>query len=589
MPEPTHAALAHDVSFVGTLMVVLGCTALVTLLLQRLRLALIPIYLLTGTLIGPHALGLVRSAEELQEVSHLAMILLLFGVGLELELAALRHGLARMVAAGMGAVLFCAALAWPLIMQVGLSPPAALAIALALSLSSTALVLRILAQRRELESVGGRMALGILVMQDILVLGMLAAIPLLVRWADVRGELVGLDRLPELLVGNWRSILTIVVTRGGGVVGLALVARLLLPRLLSESLRSRSLEVLLLVGVAVALATAYATKRLGFSLEIGAFLAGFFLSGTAFRHQLSGQIAPLRDLLLAVFFTTLGMELDPRVFWDYGPFLLAALTGTLLLKTLGIALANWLAGVTASTALGVGLILAQTGEFSLVLLDAAQRQGLLGPVEVSLCIAVILVSLCVTPGLHVLGSRLMRSARGQWAAPWVRRGLGGPAGEEEGAGEAPQVVIAGFGPVGRRVAELLEDAGIGHVVIELNPQTVREPASKLRRYVFGDAARAEVLSAAGLQDANVLALTIPDEQATLRACGAARRVRRDIYIVARVRAALGREAARAAGADRIVADELAAADVAVEAIRGHCVLPPAASAGDAPPVLNERA
>ena len=376
-------------------LVILVSTSLIALLMQRMRLAVIPAYLLAGVLLGPHALALIPSPERLAPVSRLAVVLLLFGIGLELHLSALRHDLLRMLLAGVVSCSACVLLGWPAAMAFGQSAPAGLAIAMALAMSSTAVVLRIFAQRRELRLVRGRVALAISVVQDLLVLAILLVLPILARWAGASGPSAADAAATTPHYGRQ------VVFGLLGVTAIIAAGRLLLPRLLQQSLRAGSLEVLMIAGLAVALAAAVGAQKVGLSLEMGAFLAGFVLAGTTFRHQLSSQIGPLRDLFLAVFFTTVGMKLDPAsLLHGWWVILLAALV-MLFLKTAAIGATCWCLGVTASVAAAVGLSLAQAGEFSLVLLDAAHRQGILSDLALAQTMSMVVLSLFLLSLIHI--------------------------------------------------------------------------------------------------------------------------------------------------------------------------------------------
>ncbi|MCH9002451.1 MAG: cation:proton antiporter, partial [Planctomycetes bacterium] len=312
IPSMLAAASDADWAIITDLVVILVSAALVAVVMQPMRLAAIPAYLIAGAFIGPRALGLVPSPEGLGAISHLAIILLLFGIGLELHLSVLKHRLARMIVAGFGSCLLSILVGWPIAIWFGLAPPAALAVSMALALSSTALVMRIIADRRELRRMRGRLALSILVIQDMIVLGMLAAIPALAAWAGSSDVKLAADPdVRSAADGGTLQFVIEAILRVGGVVVLIVLGRVILPRVLRESFKGRSLEVMTLAGVAAALLAAVVAQGIGFSLEMGAFLAGFMLAGTPFRHQLSGQIGPLRDIFIAVFFTTLGMKLDP--------------------------------------------------------------------------------------------------------------------------------------------------------------------------------------------------------------------------------------------------------------------------------------
>ena len=554
------------------LFLILAVAGAVAIVMQRMRLAIVPAYLIAGALIGPNVpWSILTDQESLEQVSHLAIVLLLFGIGLELDISMLRRGLSRMIFAGVGSCVLTVALGYPVARLFHLSPPAALAICMAFSLSSTAVVLKIIAARRELRRRSGRLSFAILVVQDILVLAMLAVLPSLARWAGA-GAADAVEAQPM----NWLDFAADACLMIGGVGALVVVAKAILPWLLRESMRGRRLEVMMLVGLSAALAAALVAQFIGFSLEMGAFLAGFVLSGTPFRHQLSGQIGPLRDIFSALFFTTVGMKLDPAALADGWWVVLLGVTILVVLKSTVISGVCWAAGALASNAIIVGLSLAQAGEFSLILIGAAEKVGIFAPEVGPTAIAVVVISLILTPALADLGRRLGRAAAGAGHAPWIRSALFGDAPDlEKPAGhDLRHVILGGFGPVGRRIAEELDHAGISYTIIELNPDTVVEQLRKHRSIVFGDVANIKVLESAGIGHADALVLTIPDDDAVLRACVAARRRSTNVFIAARTGLDNKRKTLADIGADHVTVDEMTAAEDMVRVIMHRFVLEP---------------
>jgi len=563
----TLAAAVTESAVIADLLVILASAAVVAIVMQRIRLAVIPAYLITGAVIGPHALGLVPAPEGLGVISHLAIILLLFGIGLELHLAILKPGLLRLIAAGLGSCGLSVLIGWPVAMRFGLSPPTALAISMGLSLSSTAVVLRILTDRRELHQINGRLTLSILVIQDLLVLGMLASLPALATWIGASGD-VPSDRVGERSVHGWLWFFADAGARVGGVAALVVVGRLVLPRLLRESLRGRSLEVMLTIGVAAALGAAVVTQAIGFSLEMGAFLAGFLLAATPFRHQLSGQIGPLRDLFIAIFFATLGMRLDLGTVIDWWLVIVVGVVVLAALKATLISGVCWASGATAGVAIAVGLSLAQAGEFSLVLLGAAHDQRIIADDVLAIAIAVVVISLILTPGMVSLGHQFGKRVSGIGPAPWIAPSLvfGGRKQDRHRLRQSSHVVIAGYGPMGRCIADKLDEMGIPFTIVELNPATVKEQSHHGMPIIFGDVGNVRVLESAGITDADALVLTIPDEEASLRACVAARRRVPDIFIATRARVVSKQAGFVEVGADNVTVDEIAAAEAMLAAV-----------------------
>lgn len=569
MPSCMLAAVSDaDWAIITDLVVILASAAVVAIVMQRMRLAAIPAYLIAGAVIGPRALGLIPSPEGLGAISHLAIILLLFGIGLELHLSALKHQLARMIAVGFGSCLLSIVVGWPIAIWFGLSSSAALAVSMALALSSTALVLRIIADRRELGRMRGRLALSILVIQDMIVLGMLAAVPALAAWAGSDVTLAADPNVPLAGDGGTLRFVVEAILRVGGVAVLIVLGRVTLPRVLRESFKGRSLEVMTLAGVAAALLAAVVAQGIGFSLEMGAFLAGFMLAGTPFRHQLGGQIGPLRDIFIAVFFTTLGMKLDPSILAEWWWVIIAGGALMMVLKSALISGVCWAIGTSASIAVAVGFSLAQAGEFSLIVLDTANGKGIVDDATTASAIAIVVISLILTPALVELGGRLARAASRIGTAPWVRSSpLRDPSDTRlPPSRRAKHVIIAGYGPIGNLIAEELERKGINYTVVELNPATVQEQSRRGRSFIFGDVRNLEVLESAGIREAHALVLTIPDEEAVLRTCAVARQRAPDVFIVARTRVVSKRAGLMEIGANSVTVDETSAAAEMLRAV-----------------------
>lgn len=563
------------------LLIILAAAAVVTMILRRLRLATIAGYLITGAIIGPTALGLVTDVESIELISQLAIILLMFGIGLHLDTGALGGGMVSIIGVGAVSTLGTVLLGWPLTMAFGLSAPVGLAVAIALAMSSTAVVLRIFQQRRELRGIKGRLCLGILLVQDMFALVGLMALPPLAVWAGtpvsgvvetVREEVASPDLGRLALTG---------VLGVGGIVALVAVGRLVIPRLLREASQDTSEEVMLVLAGAIALGAAVLTSLLGFSPELGAFLSGFLLAMTPFRHQLSGQLAPMRDLFMAIFFTAVGLEINLVTVAEGWWVILLGTAALLVVKTLMIAGAAWAAGATGPVAFATGASLAQAGEFSLIILGAAVSQNILGEVAHGRAIAIIVLSLILTPLLIDAGGRWSSWASGLPLAGWVKgqalrppppalpppdeadtqpESDGAPAIGDEGLILARHVIIGGFGVVGRALADRLEVIGVPFTVIELNTNTVERQTRLGRSIVYGDISNPDVLESAGIDKTDAVLLTVPDDEATLRACRVIRARSPDAFIAARTNYLSKAMRAAELGADHVTVEEIATAE-----------------------------
>jgi CPA2 family monovalent cation:H+ antiporter-2 len=570
---PAHAP---ERSIVLDLVIILAAAAGVVMLLRYVKIGAIPAYLLTGALIGPFAFGLVSSGDNVQAISGLATILLMFIVGLHLDPSGLSGGAVRVFGLGTVSTIVSVCTLWPLIASGSIGVPAGLAVAIALAMSSTAVVLRILAQQRETHRIHGRLIFGTLVVQDLLALVGLAVLPLLAAWKGVQASGGGLKSAhgphgAVLLPPSWPGWAQFMVAIGGIAV-LIVVCRKLLPWLMREASRHTSQEVPLVLSAAVALASAVLAAGLGFSPELGAFLAGFLLAGTPFKYQLSGQLVPLRDLFMAVFFTAVGLQVDVRVVADGWPLILVALVGLIVVKSATMGMVAWLFGTTPAVAVIYALALFQAGEFSIVILSASHAQGLIDDETMARLTVVVVLGLILTPGLYQAGHWLRPFAVKIPVAGWSKAGaLREPTSDEEKAADAAategkakplrgHVVIAGFGVVGRAIADRLEIAEVPFCIVDLNQQTITTQRKLGRHALYGDVSNPDVLESVDVEHASGVVLTIPDDEATLRACRTVRTLSPHVFIAARTSFLSKAIAATQLGADHVTVEEVATAD-----------------------------
>lgn len=545
------------------LIIVLASAGLVAAIANRLRVATVPAYLIAGLIIGPSALNLMGRvlgesdvAGAVDSLGDISIVLLLFGIGMHLDAGVLRSGAARMIGAGVASVVGCAAVLYPALLAGGFSSIGAITGALALSLSSTAVVMNVLVRKRELHRVSGRLTLAILIVQDVAVVGMLLALPAIAHFAGTVSVEEGAASGPPLLVT--------VVGGLGVIVGVVLMGRFVMPGLLKRvSMASGSAgEVVTVLSVAFALGSAGATAWVGLSPELGAFLAGFVLSTTHFKHQLTGQIGALRDVFLAVFFVIVGLRVDLGIIAESWWRVALGIVVVLAFKGTAIALASWAFGTTRAVAVKVGCSLAQGGEFGLILVGVgAGSLALLNVEETAIVTGVIVGTLIVTPALISLGEWLGTRTTSTRLAPWVASQQLLDADVSSDDDERPLVVVAGFGVVGRAVVDRLCAADVRTVVVETNPNTVTTQRELGRSIVFGDVSDPEVMHAAGVPHAQALVLTIPDDPASARATRMAKSLAPNIRVIVRSQYVSRASEARAQGADETIIEELATAQV----------------------------
>ena len=453
------------------------------------RAGVVPIvgFLLAGVLIGPSQLGLVASTEAVDAAAEVGVILLLFTIGIEFSLERLARVWRWIVGSGGGQVALTTLATAGLVMAFGQSWKVGLFTGFLVALSSTAIVLTVLADKNATNTPRGQMSLAVLVFQDLAVVAMVVVVPLL--GADAEGGAGSLGRALGV---------------AALVIGLVLVvARRVMPPVLARVAALCSPEVFLLAIVAICLGTAYVTALAGVSVSLGAFLAGLVVSESRQSTQALSEILPLQIIFSAVFFVSVGMLLDVGALLENLPLVLAAALGALVLKTLVTLVAVLPTGVGWRTALATALLLAQVGEFSFVLLTVGRDAGLspagLGEEGFQLVVATTVLLMMATPGLAYAGDRLLA------AAPTVT-GAGDP---ERTAGEADladHVVMLGWGEDSLDLARVLQEQGIAVAMTTLNPAGAEEAAELGIHVVTGDASRGAVLEMAGVERARLVVI-----------------------------------------------------------------------------------
>ena len=500
---------------------------------SRLRVPPLVGFLVTGVLVGPHALGWVRSVHEVEVLAEVGVALLLFAIGIEFSLERMRR-IQRLVFLGGGlqvavtTALTAAAAVW-----LGVAWRSAMLLGMLMALSSTAIVLRLLADRAELHTPHGNTSLGVLIFQDLCVVPMMLAVPFLAGTAGGASALwsVGIRTLLVFL-------------------GVILGAKYVVPFLLAQAVRTRSRELFLLTVIALCLGAAWATSQAGLSLALGAFIAGLVISESKYSVQALGEIVPFRDALTCLFFVSIGMLLDLGTFATQPLLVLSWVVGILALKAVVVGGVVLLLGWPPRVAVLAGLLLAQVGEFSFVLSRAAARTDLMDDGLTQLFLASAVTTMALTPLLALLAPRL--------AAAVARRTPGTrPTAEEAESLDAlgDHVVIVGFGLNGRNLARVLRGTGIGYVVLEVNPETVAAASRHGEPIRYGDASRPEVLEHAGIARARMLVVAISDAAATRGVVDVARRLNPRMHVLVRTRFVQEVTALYDLGASEVIPEE----------------------------------
>jgi monovalent cation:proton antiporter-2 (CPA2) family protein len=515
-------------------------------LCKRLGLGAVLGYLAAGIAIGPSGFGYIHEVESTLHFAELGVVLLMFLVGLELQPARLWKLRAQVFEYGglqvaVTALLF-AKLAWAL----GLSISAAIVAGVGLALSSTAIVLQILAERRSLVSPHGHAAFGILLFQDVAASPLLAVLPLLGTARDA--EAAGHN--PYAQVGLALGV----------IVGLVFAGRFLLGPLFRVVAGTRIRELSAALALLIVLATAGLIEHVGLSMALGAFLAGVLLADSPYRHQLEADIDPFKGLLLGLFFVAVGMSARLELA-DSEPLLIAGLVVALVaVKLLALLLlGRTVFKLSRAGALDLAIALSQGGEFAFVVCTAAVAAGVFDRHTADMIVIVVTLSMVTTPVLFLLRDRLTPKPTDA-ARPF------------DAIDEENGVIIAGFGRVGQIVARVLRLAHVGFTALEVNPTQidfVRRFGSKI---FYGDAARLDLLHAAGASKAKLLVVAVDDPEAALHIVQHARQTFPHLRILARSRNRQHNHALVAAGADRVLREtflsSLELAEMALEDL-GH--------------------
>jgi monovalent cation:H+ antiporter-2, CPA2 family len=507
-----------DLPALRDLVIIFGLSIGILLISHRLRLPAIVGLLLTGVIVGPYGLRLVHDIEVVESLAEVGVVLLLFTIGIEFSLNALLS-LRRIVGiAGTLQVGLSMAATYAAARLLGRSDGEAVLWGFLVALSSTAIVLKLLGERGETDSPHGRIAVGVLILQDLSVVPMMLLLPLL----------AGTRAGSEASLG-W------VIAKAVAVVAVVLVsARLVIPPLLHQVVRTRSRELFVLSIVVICFGTAWLTSLAGLSLALGAFVAGILISESDYGQQALADVLPLRDLFSSLFFVSVGMLLNVGFALQHAMTIVVIVGGILLGKVLTGAVATLAMGYPLRIALLTAMALAQIGEFSFVLARAGLVADLISEEIYQQFVAAAVLTMLAAPFLLRVAPNLADRVAQLPLARWLQ-GRSQPEGDFGGMPLEDHVVIAGFGLNGRNVAQALTAANIPYLVLEMNPETVRTERSRGTPIAYGDASQEAVLRHAHIETARVMVVAISDAAATRRVVELARRLNPGVYIIARTR------------------------------------------------------
>lgn len=525
----------HGIPILRDLVILVAIAVPVVLLASRFNIPSLVGFLLTGVVIGPSALGLVSQPDSVNGLAEVGSVLLLFAIGLELSLSQVAKMGATVLRGGLAQMLATVAIfggAWKLL---GAPTNTAILYGVLVALSSTAIILKVYASRGELDSAHGRIAVAVLLFQDLCVVPLMLLLPILAGTGEGGGAVL-------------RGIgITAVVT--AGIIGLG---RFVIPWILARIVHLRNNELFTLTVLAIGLGAAYVTQVFGLSLALGAFLAGLLIAESEYGLQALSDVLPFRDTFSGIFFTSVGMLMDVRFFASHA----LAIIGFALAIVLGKTIINYgvvrLVKRSQRVGLVAGIGLAQVGEFSFVLAASAVGFGLLRPEEYQLFLGAAILTMMAAPFLTNASSDI---------ADWVFRFRAMPTMEfatREARAVRPlqdHVIVVGYGLNGRNVARALRKANIQYAVIESNGQVVRQARLDREPVFFGDGTRGEVLERVGIKRARVVVFCLASINDERRAVSVARHLSDKLHIVCRTRYVSEITELQRVGADEVVPEE----------------------------------
>ncbi|MGZ8384182.1 MAG: cation:proton antiporter domain-containing protein, partial [Nitrospira sp.] len=531
-----------DYGVLANLLVIFTASIAVVFVFHQFRLPSIAGFLVAGALIGPYGLNLISDIETVRALAEIGIVLLLFTIGIEfslVHLVSMRRLMFLAAPIQVGGVL---CIAWLGAMLAGLSWQQGVFWGFLFSLSSTAIVLKTLAERGDSDSIHGRATIGILVFQDLAVVPMMLLTPILGGQSD-------------------GGALAILLTLGESVLVVALVigaSWYLVPKVLGHIVRSRSRELFLLTIIVSCLGIAWLSSLGGLSLALGAFIAGLVISESEYSHQAMAEVLPFRDSFNSLFFVSIGILMDWRVLFSHPLPVAGLLAAVLLVKFVAGAGAVLLAEVPLRSAIMVGIALAQVGEFSFLLAQQGQESGFLRGDPYQVFLAVSVLSMIVTPFLMQWSPHLARRAEAwQRLRHWLPSHTTGHVVQTEGkqVRVKDHVIIVGYGLNGRNLARVLGETEIPYLALDLDGDIVSREAKHGVPVYYGDGTNPNVLRHMKIDDAKVLVVAISDPFITRRAVQVAKGLNPQLHVVVRTRYLRELEELHQLGADDVVPEE----------------------------------
>jgi len=521
----------HNYTIIIDLLIILLVSLPIIFLFNKIKLPSIVGFLVAGMIIGPSGLQLIDINSEIEVMAEIGVILLLFTIGLEISLKDLLKSKEVLIFGGLMQVGFTIIISAILFIASGIDIKKSIFFGMLISLSSTAIVLKLLVDKQQIETPHGKISVGITIFQDLAIVPMILMIPLLSEEKDV-------------------SILSVLIKLSIAFLILSAVvvlAKVLMPKIIFQLAKLRIREAFTIGIILIVLGTAYVTELIGLSLALGAFIAGLILSETDYNYQVISDILPLRDAFNSVFFVSVGLLLDLSFVRDFFPLVIGISFGIIIVKSLVIILSILILRFPIRIAIITGLSLAQIGEFSFVFAQFGVDANLMLPDYYNAFLASTIFTMILTPVIFSI-------------APKVAEKFKDIKSDDNKDSEKLKelqnhVVIVGFGLNGKNLARVLKETGIEYVILELNPVTVKTYKLKNEEIYYGDATREEVLLQTNIKSAKLIVFVISDNNAVINGIKIAKKLNPKIFIIVRTRFIMDVDKLHIAGADLVIPEE----------------------------------
>lgn len=527
-----------DIPLLSDVIIIFGLSIVVLYVCHRLHIPTVVGFLITGIFAGPYGFRLITGVHEVELIAEIGIVLLLFTIGIEFSLDKLLSIRKSVLVGGSLQVLITFLVILLISVYIGQEISTAIFFGFLAALSSTAIVLKLLQERSEIDSPHGNAALGMLIFQDIIIVPMILITPLLAGSMDI----------------SWGAI-TLNLAKGIGIILLILVlARWIIPSLLYQITRTRNQELFLMSVVVLCFGIAWLTSKSGLSLALGAFIAGLIISESEYSHQALGNILPFRDIFTTFFFVSIGMMLDLRLVIQHPGLIILITLIVLILKALIAGGVTISLGFSLRTGILTGLSLSQIGEFSFILSLTGVQYKLLTGDSYQIFLAVAIMTMATTPFVIAFSPRIADFFL-QLPLPERLKSGSAPLNGTKPVIPNDHLIIVGFGVNGRNVARAAKKSGIPYAIIETNPDTVRNEQANGEPIYYGDATHEPVLRHVNITGARIVVIAINDPAAMRRIVERVKRLSPGVYLIVRTRYIQDMQDLYHLGADEVIPEE----------------------------------